>query len=185
MGSCIFPQSIEQYQPPPVSYTPPPVIDLGSVTPGKAILCRTQGGEFNDVDHDEFGVDLGVALGAGAQNQTLYVRWFLDYSIEEGNTRPLQLPTGTPSPDGVTMVVQPTDAGTYASPSYPSLLLNLSKAKLPVNALEEVISNGFADPSVHPQNRAAATGSYVTSYKWVIEFVSSGCCTDGSGCAPQ
>jgi hypothetical protein len=171
MGACLVPENISAYQPPPAAAASPPVIDLGTVSPSDPVTCL----DSTNVDTTDFKLQVDDALA-----KPLTARWFLNYSTS--SPFPLKDPTKDsadfPLPANVELNTPDPGQTTIAYPKavWKSGDLHLELQGPGVYTLEEVISDGFdPDPNDAPANRAPLPGSYVTSYKWAINYITGQC----------
>ncbi len=150
--ACLSPQDIEEEQPVVVQRQPPSFDVTKDVTPDAPIVCVA------DTNPVEFRLDnLQDPTG-----QTLHARWFVDY---QGGFHGIQ--------DAEDLTVDPGST-IYPPVKFDSSLIDALHRDGRPFFLEVVISDGFADSSVEPQNRAIAKSYYAVTYRWTVEYMPSG-----------
>jgi hypothetical protein len=138
--------------------------------------------DSSNVDSQNFVAPVSDTTLINGVGKTLTLRWFLNYN-SNGDDVPLRFPT-TDQTDFTLLPSVVLDAAgrqtniVYTVPSWSSGSLHLEVLGPGVYTLEEVISDGFdPNPNTAPVNRAPLQGSYVTSYKWAINYVAGTCST--------
>jgi len=157
MGSCIVPENIT---PIPTSTThATPVIT--SVAPNVPYTC------LDDQENKENPTTFMFQV-TDADASVLQVRWYVDYSFPPTN-----------AVDGaIAESLTPRDTGDPSS--YPSGEITsdvLGFTVVGIHTLDVALTDAFdADGTALPRNRAPAPGSYVASYRWVINYIGPGTC---------
>lgn len=152
MGSCVVPENIT---PTPTSTThAPPVISV--VFPTGPVTC---------IDQSQKLTTFSVSV-TDADAVDLSLRWFVDYSYDSKATDEIVLSD--------TLFATPGEPAGYISGVITSNLLGLTVG---IHTLDVAITDDFdGDGTAPPRNRAPAPGSYVASFRWVIDYLGPGTC---------